>query len=314
MSADLPWHNDPARGSTGSGHMQASHLETDDVLRQVLHVVDRTILPRIIELRTADMRLQIEASAQRLLLCPKRDGKFYLDDKLKHEAPDVWNSLRSSNANVTNLSKLLNAHRDALLRQCARALQRLSSGAAWVEWAVKALRPSRGVDKVSAVPSFGVQELAAAMAYGEAGQMTPPASPAAVSSQTLPPLEIATATRFYRQIAPRMADAWLFSASGEPVGVPSRAGNQAAVPQMAEAAVHARTWQADVEELVKGPVMAVFVGQPREELRCLAIDGGHVALASCTGVELGVVLAGWLGAATPREAVNRGNAGGESGR
>jgi len=117
------------------------HFGTKDGFRQVLHIIERTILPRAIDLRTANGSLQIEVSAKRMLLCPRQEGRFLVDGALKREAPAVWDILCSGSDAVVSQADALHAHRDALLRHCARALHGIVSGAATVEWAVRALRP-----------------------------------------------------------------------------------------------------------------------------------------------------------------------------
>ncbi len=268
-----------------------------DALRQVLHIIERSILPRAVDLRTAKGRLQIEVSEQRMLLAPRRDGRFLIDRQLAQEAPAAADLLRRGADAAVQQPDLLHAHREALLRHCARALHWLTSGADTVEWRVKALRTGERALKGPALPGFDAHELTALLAPGtattaapvQAGPETgpqPPSSPPARESD-------GTVAAFYRQIAARVQDAWLFEASGHPAGVPSNASSRTSYSELVEAAAHARAWHEDLPPVAEGPVMTVLVGPSRETIRCMAVDGEHVALLSCSGLELGMVLAGW---------------------
>lgn len=268
-----------------------------DALRQVLHIIERSILPRAVDLRTAKGRLQIEVSEQRMLLAPRRDGRFLIDRQLAQEAPAAADLLRQGAEAAVQQPDLLHAHREALLRHCARALHWLTSGADTVEWRVKALRTGERALKSPALPGFDIRELAALLAPGTASSAMPiQAAPEAGSQppSSPPPGDSAgTVAAFYRQVAEKVQDTWLFEASGHPAGVPSHASSRTSYSELAEAAAQVRKWHEDLPPVVDGPVMAVLVGPSRDNIRCMAVDGEHVALLSCSGLELGVVLAGW---------------------
>ncbi len=263
-----------------------------DALRQVLHIIERSILPRAVDLRTANGRLQIEVSEQRMLLCPRRDGRFFIDGQLEGEAPEAADLLRRGADAAVRHADVLHAHREALLRHCARALRGLTSGADTVQWRVKALRPGERAFNGPTLPGFNASELAAAMPPARAAAETGSTSP----QSTQPAGNQEPVAAFHGQIAAKIQDAWLFAASGDPAGIPSHASGRTSFGEMTEAAAHARAWREDLNTVVEGPVMAVLVGPSRENIRCMAIDGGHVALVSCTALELGPVLAGWRAA------------------
>jgi hypothetical protein len=285
----------------------------NDGLRQVLRTIERSILPRTINLRTASGQLQIEVSAQRMLLCPRRDGAYFLGGALQREAPEAFEVLRGGEQAVRANTETLAAARGALLRHCARALADLTAGAATVEHIVKPAGRAAGGPQP---PGFDVRELLAALTALPATaapkpdfRRQPVNSGKDASANKAPPAPEAEAVTvppegrhvsglveaFYRQLATAMPDTWLFDLSGRPAGSPARARQQDDINGMAKAVSPAREWR----ELLggpEGPVMAIFFEPAQEGLRCLAIDGGHVALLSGTGMELGPILTAWRAA------------------
>ncbi len=285
----------------------------NDGLRQVLRTIERSILPRIINLRTPGGQLQIEVSAQRMLLCPRRDGAFFLDGELQREAPDAWEVLRGGEQAVRANAGTLQTARGALLRHCARALASLTAGGVTVEHIVK---PRARAGNGPQPPSFDARELADALTAVPTPTAPKPdfrrqalnsgkdarvntATPAQqAEAQTVPPEGrhvTGLVEAFYRQLATALPDSWLFDLSGRPAGTPARARQQDDIKEMAKAVAPAREWR----ELLggpEGPVMAIFFEPAQEGLRCLAIDGGHVTLLSGTGLELGPILTAWRAA------------------
>jgi hypothetical protein len=286
----------------------------NDGLRQVLRTIERSILPRIIHLRTANGQLQIEVSAQRMQLCPRRDGAFFLGGALQREAPEAWEVLRGGERAVRANTETLAAARGALLRHCARALADLTAGAATVEHIVKPAGRAPGGPQP---PSFDVRELLAALTAVPAAAASPlpdfrrqavnngkdasvnKAAPAPQTETVTVPPEGRHVTglveAFYRQLTTALPDTWLFDLSGQPAGSPARARQQDDINGMAKTVAPAREWREFLGG-PEGPVMAIFFEPAQEGLRCLAIDGGHVALLSGTGMELGPILTAWRAA------------------
>jgi hypothetical protein len=247
---------------------------TNEALWRVLHTIDRSILPRTIDLRTSKGQLQIEARASKVLICPRVGGSFFLDDELKRDAPDVWEILRGGTDAVVARGEVLASARLALVKLCARALIRVTSGVADVTYNVKALRPVERAANGSPLPSYTAFELAVSLA---------PALRAAAQGPV---------AAFYRQIAPKLADAWLFDHTGRPAGYPARVTRLAEIEDMAKTVASALTWREHLSGVV-GPVMSVFVESSRESVRCLAVDAGYVALVSGTGLEMAAMLSAW---------------------
>lgn len=247
---------------------------TNEALWQVLHTIERSILPRTIDLRTRNGRLQIDASASKLLVGPHADGGFFLDDELKRDAPDAWDILRGGAGAVAARGKALGTARAALLKLCARALIGLTDGVTTVERGVRALRPVERANDGSQLPSFSALELATALA---------PALQTAAQGPV---------AAFYRQLAPKLPDAWLFDHAGRPAGYPSRVTRLAEIEDMANSVASALEWRQHLER-VDGPIMSVFVELSRESVRCLAIDTRYVALISGSGLELAAMLSAW---------------------
>lgn len=248
---------------------------TNEALWQVLHTIDRSILPRTIDLRTPNGQLQLEACAGKVLVAPRANGGFLVDDRLKQDAPEAWDILRGGTGAVAARGQALEATRPALLRLCARALTGLTEGVATVERVVKALRPFERAHDGSQLPNFTALELAAALA------------PALQQGSAHGPV-----AAFYQQIAPKLPDAWLFDHAGHPAGYPSRVTQLAEIKDMANSIASALAWRAQLSG-VDGPVMSVFVESTRESVRCLAIDAGYVALASGPALEFAAMLSAW---------------------
>jgi hypothetical protein len=287
-------------------------------LRQVLRMIERTILPRTIHLRTANGQLQIEVSAQRLLLCPRSsNGAFLLDSELHREAPEAWEVLRRGDQTVRASLEVLQSARGPLLRHCARALAKLTAGIVVVEHIVQAQKTAGRHGGALPLLNFDARELAAALPSADAPSAIPDLPPHAVSNgrdiapppapppaapaviaEAAPPQQgrevSGLAEAFYRHLASSLPDAWLFELSGQPAGSPPRA-RPGDIAEMAKAIPPVRDWREFLGE-PEGPLMVIFFEPSQEGLRCMAIDSGHAALVSGSGLELGFILTAWRAA------------------
>lgn len=209
-----------------------------------------------------------------MLVGPRVNGAFFHDDELKLDAPDAWEILRSGTDAVASRGQTLASARPALLKLCARALVKITSVTGAVNCSVKALRPVERSADGSQLPSFTAFELAVSLA---------PALQAAA---------VGPVAAFYRQLAPRLSDAWLFDHAGRPAGYPAHVTRLSEIEDMAKSVASALTWREHLSGVV-GPVMSVFLETSRDSVRCLAVDAGYVVLASGSGLEMSLMVSAW---------------------
>jgi hypothetical protein len=242
-------------------------------LREIFRVIERSVLPRSVVCQSATARLEFDVFRQSALLCPRAGNDYALDDTLRQEAPGVCNILLEGPAGVPAVAHETAAFRDALLRHFQRALAKLAASPGLVKVSVRARTVLQG--KLSGLPSFSATELASAA--------VPPVEAEADGTGCV--------SAFFDGVEPGTADAWLFQRPARLQRAPASAQSERA-GDMTQAAQAAEAWR-DGLETFKGPLLAVFLGAPNENLQCIAADSTHIALISKQFLELGSLLRSW---------------------
>jgi hypothetical protein len=267
-------------------------FESSGVLWQVLRVVERTILARTITFRTARGRLDLDVRHQCVMLCPRLEGAFVVDEQFRREAPDAYEAVRQGGVSLSGqLSRTvagegadaglnaalasLSPEREALLRLWGRALAELCAGVSEVETTVEAAAPS-SLHEAEEFRRLGFNAMELLRAVSVHLSLSG-------DSQVL---------AFYttqRQTAP---DAWLFHLAGWPAAFPGEVIDLGRLNEMGQAAATARTWRNNLAD-VPGPIMSVLMGARQDAFLCVAVDDAYVALISRPSAELGSALAAW---------------------
>lgn len=272
---------------------------------RVLRVVGRTVLPRAVTLETARGRLDVMVGGQGVVLCPRRNGVFLIDEPFRKEAPEAAERLlhgrlardRAFLASAANQEACaasqgipedaaiagdlaaLAGDREALLRLWARAVLQICEGQSSLGVTIEALRDAPWLRAGLAAPlTFGAMELLGALG----AVMTAPGADSQVRD-------------FYAAQRRSAPDAWLFHAAGWPAAYPSETADFGRISAMAEAAETARAWRGALAD-IGGPIMSVLIGAQRDAFRCIAVDDAYVALITRPAAELGAALAAWRGA------------------
>ncbi len=242
-----------------------------DALQEIFRVIDRSVLPRSVVCQSGAARLEFDVFRRGALLCPRAGSAFALDDTLKREAPGLCSLLQEGPAGASAWADEAAAFRDALLRRFGRALADFANSSGPVLVSVRASTAFRG--QLNALPSFSAPELASAAA-------TPPE--AEVSG---------CVSAFFEQIGPNASDSWLFQRPASLLWPPALDSSDRA-GMMTEAAQSAEAWRQGLETF-DGPLFAVFLGAPNENLQCVAADATHIALISKQPLEFGWLLRSW---------------------
>lgn len=240
-------------------------------LREIFRVIERSVLPRSVVCQSATARLEFDVFRQGALLCPRAGNDYALDDTLRQEAPGVCNILLEGPAGVPAVAHETAAFRGALLRHFQRALANFAASPGPVKVSVRARTVLQG--KLNGLPSFSATELA--------------------SAAVLPAETDGTGcvSAFFDGVEPGSFDAWLFQRPARLQRASASAQSERA-GEMTQAAQAAEAWR-DGLETFEGPLLAVFLGAPNENLQCIAADSTHIALVSKQFLELGSLLRSW---------------------
>lgn len=255
--------------------VQLAGHPTENVVWQLLHAIERSILPRSIELITPAGWVRIDAANGRMLLCPRLNGVYCSDDELREEGPHIWRYLSTGGtAHSSDLGTLL-SEQDALRRQCGRALASFTETGSNAQCSIKALRAREFVLQRLQLPSFSALELARALGanlFGTANGMV---------------------VEYYRLLAPEIRDAWLFERTGRPLGFPADVVAMDEIRTAAMAVRSALSWRQSAEPQ-EGKLLAVgTLGEREGGVRGLAIDTHHIAFMSGPVTQSGAIISAW---------------------
>ncbi len=242
-----------------------------DALQEIFRVIERSVLPRSVVCQSGAARLEFDVFRQGALLCPRAGSAFTLDDTLRREAPRLCSILLEGPAGASARADETAAFRDVLLRHFGRALANFAASSGPVRVSVRAPTVLQG--KLSALPSFSTSELANAA-------VAPPEAEAS-----------GCVSAFFEQIGPGASDTWLFRRPAQLLSAPA-SGPSDRAGMMTELAQSAEAWREGLATF-EGPLFAVFLGAPNENLQCVAADSTHIALISRQPLELGWLLRSW---------------------
>lgn len=256
---------------------QVERRDKCEVLWNVLCAIERSILPRTIQLKTRTGRLEIDAVGGRMLNGPRLDPLSGETD-VRLEGHDA-SSTGAHGATVGN-------GYDGLLYQTACALANLTSQEQPVTYSVRALRPVDPSLNGEHLPVFTALELARSFASVLLASASGPVA------------------SYYRKVAGTFPDAWLVERSGRPAGIPEHVSSLQDVVGCTDNLVGALSWRHAIEP-IEGAVFAILTPASRQCVRCLAIDDEHIAFLSGKAERLGTMFASWRGVEGASGAANR---------
>lgn len=248
--------------------------ETKDLLWHLVHIIDRSILPRTIEVRAPKKSIEIDASGGRMLLCPRLNGVLDADDELRRESPRMCAYLEAGVG--TAGQEMPDADIAALRRQCARTLMRVAASAkTTAAISIRARRMREHVREHILLPSHSAIDIARSLA------------PFALCNAK------GTVADYYRQVASSIDDAWLLDHSGRPIAFPQSVAHVREIRSAESIALDMQAWR-ELAQTLHEPVAAFATpGRGYTGMRSLAIDNHHVALLSGSAAQVGFLITVW---------------------
>ena len=238
---------------------------------QVLRIVNRTLLPRLLSFGGPDGGLDLEVADRCVLVAPRHGTGYLLTEQLKQDAPRAHAILFRGRPALSKEGETLGAHRQVLLKHTVATLIDLA-GRTVLTHRVHALPTARAKAPVT----FSVPELLA-----EASSQLCPAVPGPVQA-------------FFDRIGASAAEAWMFGEAAWPIVVPEALDDLERVGGMMAWARLVSTWRQRTEGALPGPSLLVLTPHPAgRDVWSAAVDGRRQALVRVDGAKLGTVFATW---------------------
>lgn len=156
----------------------------------LLALVDRTVLPRAINVESAVMSFSLDTGQQRLSLLPRHQTSYATDQLLSAEAPRVYRTLNRKAQSARKAMDRMMPARDAIRRCAARAL-----------WEFACTGPARHRVHIASEDDVGGIGFSALELYAATREQVAPAGDGPVSA-------------FYSFMKPRAKAGWHAARSG----------------------------------------------------------------------------------------------------
>jgi hypothetical protein len=238
-------------------------------LLSLLMLVQRTILPRHVEVKSSASAIELDVSSGRLQLGVRSGSHFVIDDALAAAAPDAYKLLRWRASAVTRHDETLRQYQPALCACAARALMRFCA-----EGASRYRIEAAPVQEVWAAASFTGMEL-----YEAARDQAVEADRGPVRA-------------FFDTVHSKMDEAWLISQDGWIIAAPADARGLAKYAEMTKTARQLGAWSEALSD-ASVPRLAYATRPPRERIWCIASDAYHLALLRCPPLTWAATLSAW---------------------
>ncbi len=236
-------------------------------LLSLLMLVERTVLPRRVELMGTGAGAALDLASQRLQLGVQAGNYFVIDDALAAAAPAVYKLLRRRARAVSRHDETFRMHSAALCACAARALLSFCSQSG-PRFHVEAAP----LEEVWAAASFSVMEL-----YEAARDDT--------VSQRRGPVRA-----FFETVRSKTDEAWLLSQDGWVLDAPAQARGLAKYAEMTKTARELGAWRGAAGIT---PQLAYATRPPHEWIWCIANDTHHIALLRCPPLKWAATLNAW---------------------
>ncbi len=264
MQAERAMLNPAPDPSTGR-----SAPRTVDRLFSVLQLIERTVLPRSIDLTSAGTEVSLDVARQRLHLGVRSGSHFLVDEPLAASAPAPHRLLRKRIRRIDRRNEIFREHQAELCACAARALLNFCAE----DHAGYRLK-SAPLDELGASAAYTVIDL-----YEEARDHAADRGPGPVRA-------------FCEAVWPKMDEVWLFTRDGWILEAPRENRNLGSYIEMTRTADQLRGWMTgSASDSV--PRIAYATRPPREWIWCIASDSRHLALLRCQPLHWATTLNAW---------------------
>jgi len=262
-----PEHLIPGLSASGAG--PAHTLRPSDRLLTLLALIERTVLPRRIELVGAEKVITLPVAAKRLQLGVHAQTHVVVDEALAKAAPPAYKLLRRRLRAIPRDHEILQTHETAICACAARALLTfIEEGAA--SYDIEAA-PREDVVSAAAFPAL--------MLYEQARDHAATAEGGAVRA-------------FVNRVSAKMEEVWLFTQDGWVLEGPSARRTLEEYATMTQTARQLSAWTAATSGDGK-PAIAYATRPPHDWIWCIAVDANHIALLRCAPLHWASTLSAW---------------------
>jgi hypothetical protein len=246
-------------------------------LLSLLMLVQRTVLPRHVELTSRETAIALDLASQRLQLGVRAGSHFMIDDALATAAPAAHKLLRRRARSVIRHDEILRENQPALCACAGRALLRFCADGE-PRYRVEAAP----LEEAWGAASFSVMELYKA------------ARDQAVQEGDGP------VRAFFETVRPKMDEAWLLSQDGWVITPSHDARNLAQYAAMTKTARQLGTWR-DADAATSAPQLAYAARASHAWIWCVASDAHHIAVLRCSPLKWAATLSAWNDYASPTD-------------
>lgn len=244
-------------------------------LLSLLMLVQRTVLPRHVELTRRETAIALDLASQRLQLGVRAGNHFMVDDALAAAAPAAHKLLRRRARSVIRHDETLRENQPALCACAARALLRFCADGE-PRYRIEAAP----LEEAWAAASFSVMEL-----YEAARDQAVRAGDGPVRA-------------FFETVRPKMDEAWLLSQDGWVITPPPDARSLAQYAEMTRTARQLGAWR-DASSAMGAGQLAYAARASHDWIWCIASDARHIALLRCPPLKWAATLSAWNDYASP---------------
>lgn len=256
----------------------ARHAEMDDRLAgarpperllSLLMLVQRSVLPRHVELTTGETAIALDLASQRLQLGVRAGNHYVVDDALAAAAPAAHKLLRRRARSVIRHDETLRENQSALCACAARALLRFCA-----DGEPRCRVRAAPLEEVWAAASFPVMDL-----YEAARDHAVQADDGPVRA-------------FFDTVRGKMDEAWLLSQDGWVITPPPDALSLAQYAAMTMTARQLGAWR-DATAATSAAQLAYAARPPHNWIWCVASDAQNIALLRCPPLKWASTLSAW---------------------
>ncbi|MFP3920334.1 MAG: hypothetical protein ACLFPA_07530 [Dichotomicrobium sp.] len=221
----------------------------------LLALVDRTVLPRAINVESAAMSFSLDTGKQRLSLLPRHQTSYATDQILSAEAPRVYRTLNKKAQSARKAMDSMMPARDAILRCAARAL-----------WEFAGTGPAQHRIHVASEDDVGGIGFSALELYAATREQVAPAGEGPVSA-------------FYALMKPRALAAWHAARSGWVHDWSQGGDSRQSLRALADIFQTARGFGAwiDATGTGDGASLTFLSGTGHKVIRCVVADDTDIA-------------------------------------
>lgn len=262
-----------APSSTSASRFPKEQAEMDSPAGRLLfalHLIERSVLPRVIELNAGGATLYLDVVQQGLQIAPRTGDYYAVDEECARQAPGLYHALqrkrlaarKAQGAFAENRPAMISCIARVLLRHCQRGRLRHRVRAADLE------------EVVSQVPVLAMDIYRSALDQA-------PAEPEGVVSN------------FFYEVRKQALEAWLVTRSGWVTEFPGQVRSVEEIRSMSRTALVSANWASRAGGAA-APSLSFLSGEPQHQIWFVAADSQHVAQMLCTPAQWAMFLSAWL--------------------